>query len=161
VTLHVGHLPYMHMNQMIKTAAERHGSLTVVDWNLYSQAHEEWFQDDGVHLLRDGADAMATLLRNALARLNVPRVVPPEILTTKLPWAKVGRTYAARLVARGGHGPYRWTSMARLPMHIRLTPDGLLGGVVRARPGTVDVSFRVSDTEGASSTRRFILRVRR
>ena len=34
--------------------AEASRGLTVIDWNVYSRSHPEWFQDDGLHLLAGG-----------------------------------------------------------------------------------------------------------
>ncbi len=53
----------------------RHPTLTVVDWNLYSRSHPDWFQPDGLHLTDVGAIAMATLLHRSLDELGL--VVAP------------------------------------------------------------------------------------
>ena len=65
------------MNDAIRAAATRHPEMTIVDWNLYSRSHPEWFQTDGLHLNGAGATAMATLLHQALSDLGIPAVLAP------------------------------------------------------------------------------------
>jgi len=66
LTLRAAHHGYVNMNDDIEAAAKQHPELTVVDWNVYSRSHPDWFQDDGLHLLHSGADAMATLIHQTL-----------------------------------------------------------------------------------------------
>ena len=56
------------MNDVLRDVATRHPELTIVDWNLYSRSHPDWFQDDGLHLGYDGAVAMATLIHATLVK---------------------------------------------------------------------------------------------
>ena len=51
LTLRAAHHPYIGMNDEIVAAAAKHPEVTVIDWNLYSRSHPEWFQDDGLHML--------------------------------------------------------------------------------------------------------------
>ena len=58
LTLRAAHHPYIGMNDEIVAAAAKHPEVTVIDWNVYSRSHPEWFQDDGLHMLvgRRGGD---------------------------------------------------------------------------------------------------------
>jgi lysophospholipase L1-like esterase len=154
---------YQSMNDDIRAAAARHPEMTVVDWNLYSRSHPDWFQPDGLHLQAAGAEAMATLFHKSLVGLGIP-VAPPAakliIPREVLPVGTVGRAYAARLVARGGAQPYRWSrALGTLPAGLRLERGGQIRGTPRA-VGTFGVIVRATDARGSSTTRRFILRVR-
>src|SRR3982751_4386500 len=150
------------MNDDIETAARQHPELTVVDWNVYSRSHPDWFQPDGLHLLGGGAEALATLLHSALEDLDVPLPPPPPIAvaTAKLPDAREGSPCLVSLAARGGSAPYRWSSAARLPRGLHLTAAGRLSGVARVAPGTFVLRLRVVDAAGAAAAARFALRIR-
>ena len=166
-TLRAAHHGYLTMNDAIEAAAAHHPELTVVDWNLYSRSHPDWFQADGLHLYGEGAQRMATLFHSDLAKLGIPvKASPPptpriplQIVRSDLPAATSGKAFAARLTARGGRAPYRWSRGAVFPSWLRLTARGVLTGTVRARPGRLVVAVRVTDAKGASATRRLILRV--
>jgi hypothetical protein len=151
---------YLTMNDDIRTAAERHPEMTVVDWNLYSRSHPDWFVEDGPHLYGFGARAMATLFHKALVDAGVVPAPPPvQIVTARLPDAREGRPYSARLVARGGVPPYRWSRAAPLPRGLLLAA-GRLSGRPAARPGTYALRLRVLDSQGHAATRSLVLRVR-
>ena len=100
---------YIGMNQILAAAAARHPQLTVIDWEGYSHDHYSWFQGDGIHLVYDGAVAMATLFNAAIKQAlapaqQQPHPPPVEALTiagSPLPVAHVGRPYSARLAAKG------------------------------------------------------------
>jgi hypothetical protein len=157
-TLRAARHPYLTMNDAIKAAAARHPEMTVVDWNVYSRSHPDWFQDDGIHLNVVGVGWMATLFRRALLDLKIP--LPPVVVATaRLPDARLGRAYASQLVARGGLAPYRW-SFKRLPAGVHASAAGRLSGAPRGRAGTYAVSVRVVDALGDAVTRVFRLRVR-
>lgn len=153
------------MNDAIEAAAARHSELTVVDWNVYSRSHPDWFQQDGLHLGYDGAVAMATLFHSALEKLGIPveprrlPVAALQVTTRRLPPAVSGKPYSVRLTARGGRPPYRWARAAPFPPWLRLTQGGRLAGTARARPATLVVAVRVTDASGASASRRLALRV--
>ena len=51
LTLRAARHPYLTMNDDIAQAAARHPQVSVVDWNVYSRSHPDWFQTDGLHLL--------------------------------------------------------------------------------------------------------------
>src|SRR5579871_5116917 len=41
---------YVQMNRVLAAAAKQQPAVRLVDWNLDSRNHPEWFQDDGEHL---------------------------------------------------------------------------------------------------------------
>ncbi len=163
VTLRAERESYLRMNDDVREAADRHPEVTVVDWNLYSRSHPDWFQDDGLHLNSDGALALATLMHRSLDRLGLvtaPAASRPKITTKTLPRAGVGRPYRARLRASGGSRPLTWRRTAGvLPAGVRLRRDGTLVGTPRAA-GRLTATLRATDVLGRSSSRRFVLLVR-
>ncbi len=98
LTLRAARHPYLTMNDDIEAAAQKHPELTVVDWNVYSRSHPDWFQSDGLHLLGPGSEAMATLIHQALLDAHVA-APPPHITTAALPAAH--RAEAVPREARG------------------------------------------------------------
>jgi hypothetical protein len=155
---------YIGMNQMLAAAAERYPQITVVDWESYSRTHYEWFQGDGIHLVYDGAVAMATLLNSSIKEALDPpppqRAAPPTIRSTPLPVAHVGRPYSARLAADGGDGPYSWRlTSGLLPTGLHLLADGQITGTPR-RPGRLTLVVQAVDGLGAKAVRRETLVIR-
>lgn len=160
LTLRAAHHPYVNMNADIVAAAAKHPDVTVVDWNVYSRSHPDWFQDDGLHLLGPGADAMATLIHQSLLDDGVA-VKPAQITTAALPAAHRGRPYAAKLQATLGLAPYRWSLLARAPKGLHLEADGRIVGKPLAKPGTYVLNVRVKDSGGSFDVRRLTLRITR
>ncbi len=162
LTLRAERQSYLNMNDVIRAAATRHPELTAVDWNLYSRSHPEWFQPDGLHLTDVGAIAMATLLHRSLDELGLvaaPAVQSLQIVTKRLPTARVGRPYATRLTASGGSRPFRWArTTGAIPVGLRLWRDGRLTGTPRIA-GRRLITLRVMDLGGRSATRRFLLTI--
>jgi hypothetical protein len=151
---------YANMNDDIWAAAKRHPEMTVVDWNFYSHAHPDWFQPDGLHLNSRGALAMSTLTHRALDNLGLVTHPPLAIVARKLPGARIGRSYSARLAATGGSQPIRWSRAAgALPAGIRLSSSGRLTGTPSVA-GRRDVTLRAVDAKGQAVTRRFSILVR-
>ena len=159
LTLRAAHHPYINMNDDIQTAAKQHPELSVVDWNVYSRSHPDWFQDDGLHLLQPGADAMATLIHQSLLTGGIA-LKPVQVTTTVLPAARRGKPYAAKLAATSGLAPYRWSLLARAPKGIHLEADGRIFGRALAKPGAYVLSVRVKDAAGSLAVRRLTLRVK-
>ena len=162
VNLRASRHSYLTMNDDILTAAARDPRMIVVDWNLYSRSHPDWFQPDEVHLTVAGAVALATLLHTTLVQLQPakkPAATPVRIVTAYLPDARKGKPYAARLAASGGKPPYFWSLPQRLPRALRLRPGGWIGGTPR-RQGAFTFALRVSDSAGTRATRYLRLRVR-
>jgi lysophospholipase L1-like esterase len=167
-TLHTAYHSYLTMNDAIFAAAARHPEMTVVDWNVYSLGHPEWFQSDNLHLNAAGAEAMASLIHRALVQLGIPvpekppPTSPPKLHVTSfgLPDAVQHRPYATLLHAVGGTPPYRWSPRSPLPAGLKLSPTGRLGGVPRGRTGIFRLVLRVADAAHRSAKGRVFLRVR-
>lgn len=161
VTLRAERQSYLAMNDMIRAAAARHPELTVADWNLYSRSHPDWFQPDGLHLGWQGARAMATLLRTTLMELGIVTEPVPKlkVAAAAVAGGKEGERFSARLVARGGTAPYRWTrASGAIPAGLRLTAAGRLTGTPTAA-GRFTFVVRVTDSARTSATRRLVVRV--
>jgi Putative Ig domain len=158
LTLRAARHPYLTMNAALESAAENHPDLTIVDWNVYSRSHPDWFQSDGIHLDYAGAVAMATLIHKALEKAGVaaPDV---RVKTSRLPAAIKGAAYSARLVGAAGIAPYRWSLLERAPAGLHLEANGTVRGRPRVAPGAYTFNVRITDSTGAASTRRLTLRV--
>jgi hypothetical protein len=147
-------------NAEIEAAAQKHHEVTVVDWNMYSRSHPEWFQKDGIHLLAAGSEAMATLVHKRLLQAGVA-VPPPRVVTRTLPRARVGRTYSVTVRARAGLKPYRFAVLGHVPLGLHMRGNGTLTGTPRRADahGVYTLVFRVSDASGQVGTRKLLLRV--
>jgi hypothetical protein len=158
LTLRAARHPYLTMNDDLQAAAQKHPELTLVDWNVYSRSHPDWFQSDGLHLLNEGALQMATLVHKALLSAGAA-APPPRVVTKALPLAHRGEPYRAKLRAVAGNAPYAWSLLERAPAGIHLTPAGLVDGTPRAKPGRYTFNVRVEDAAGSLETRRLTLRI--
>lgn len=158
LTLRAARHPYLSMNDDIAQAAAKHPQVTVVDWNVYSRSHPDWFQADGLHLLGPGAEGMATLVHKSLLTAGVA-AKPARITTTALPVAHRGKAYKAKLAATEGVTPYRWSLLERAPLGIHLESNGAVIGTPRAKPGRYAFNVRVRDAIGSLATRRLTLRI--
>lgn len=159
LTLRAAHHPYVNMNDDIVNAAKNHPEMNVVDWNVYSRSHPDWFQDDGLHLLEPGSIAMAGLIHQTLLDEGVA-LKPVQVATTALPAASHGKTYATRLAASNGLAPYRWSLLARAPKGLHLRADGRIMGKPLVKPGRYVLNVRVKDSALSFDTRRLTLRVK-
>ena len=157
VNMHEWQQQYVGMNATLVAAAKSHPEMTVVDWNAYSRYHYSWFQSDGIHLVHDGAMAIATLLHQEI----LEALAPPLVVTTeRLPTARVGIPYSTHLAASGGIGPYTWRLLSGpLPRGLRLLADGTVVGTPR-RAGLLRLLFRVTDSGGHTATRSKTLVIR-
>jgi hypothetical protein len=162
LTLRADRTSYLSMNDVIRAAATRHPELTVVDWNLFSRSHPDWFQDDGLHLNGEGALMMASLVHRTLDELGLvsrPPAANLAITTRTLPPARVGHPYKARVTATGGTRPIVWTVKAgALPAGLHLTRDGWLRGTPKAA-GRPAATLRATDSARRTVARRFVLAV--
>jgi hypothetical protein len=158
LTLRAAHHPYVNMNDDIAAAAKSHPELSVIDWNVYSRSHADWFQDDGLHLLQPGADAMAALIHKTLLDDGVA-LRPVQVYTTALPSARRGKTYAAKLQASNGLAPYHWSLLQRAPKGLHLEADGRIIGKPLAKPGLYAFNVRVKDSADSFDVRRLTLRI--
>ena len=162
LTLRAERQSYLRMNDVIREASTRDPKLTVVDWNLYSRSHPEWFQPDGLHLLRDGAIAMASLVHGKLDDLGLvatPTRRALAIATTRLPAGHIGDRYFVRLRTTGGTAPIRWVrAQGAIPAGLTLRRDGVLSGSPRVA-GKRSLLLRATESGGRSVARRFTITV--
>jgi len=160
LTMRAAHHPYINMNDEINAAAASHPNMSVIDWNVYSRSHPEWFQADGLHLLSPGAQAMAGLIHDKLVAAGVA-APPVRVKTTALPAATRLHTYRSRLAAAGGIAPYTWSLTGRLPVGLHLRSSGLISGEPRGTSrGVFTLVVRVKDAVGQTVTRKLLLRLR-
>ena len=160
LTMRAAHHPYINMNDEIDAAAASHPNMTVIDWNVYSRSHPEWFQADGIHLLAGGSRALAGLIHDKLVAAGIA-VPPVRVKTTALPTAKRLHAYRSSLAAAGGIRPYTWSLTGRLPAGLHLRGTGVLSGAPRgAKRGVYTVVVRVKDAVGQTGTRKLLLRLR-
>lgn len=143
------------MNKDLAAVALRHPEVTIIDWNGYARDNWSWFQGDAIHLTHEGAMQMAKLFRTAIDKT----IDPVVIVNDSLPDARVGRPYAANLVARGGEPPYAWRVVGgALPKGLHLRPGGSIDGVAR-RGAKVQIVVRALDGRGIWATKPEVLRV--
>lgn len=159
LTLRAAHHGYITMNDDIEAAAKNHPELRVIDWNLYSRSHPDWFQADGLHLLGPGSEAMATLIHKTLLDDGVA-LKPVQVTTAALPAARRGKAYAVKLQGSAGLAPYRWSLLARAPKGLHLEADGRIIGKPLAKPGVYVLNVRVKDAAGSIDDRRLPLRIK-
>jgi hypothetical protein len=159
LTLRAAHHGYVNMNDDIVAAAQSDPQLSVIDWNVYSRSHPDWFQADGLHLLAPGSAAMATLIHQSLIDDGVA-ARPVQLVTKTLPVAHRARRYRATLRAASGDAPYRWSLLERAPRGIHLEATGAIIGKPLVKPGAYVLSVRVKDSDGSFDTRRITLRVK-
>jgi hypothetical protein len=159
LTLRAAHHGYVNMNDDIAAAAQSDPQLSVIDWNVYSRSHPDWFQADGLHLLTPGSAAMATLIHQSLIDDGVA-ARPVQLVTKTLPVAHRARRYRATLRAASGDAPYRWSLLERAPRGIHLEATGAIIGKPLVKPGAYVLNVRVKDSDGSFDTRRITLRVK-
>ena len=160
LTLRAAHHPYINMNDDITNAAQHHPELSVIDWNVYSRSHPDWFQADGLHLLGPGAAAMAGLIHQTLLDDGIA-TKPVRVATTALPVAHRGKPYSTKLTAAAGVKPYAWSLLARAPKGLHLVASGAIIGKPIVQPGTYVLKVRVKDAAGSFDTHRLALRVKK
>src|SRR3954454_6863045 len=160
VNLRAARHPYVNMNVDIAAAAARDPKMTVIDWNVHSRSHPDWFQADGIHLLEPGTEAFATLIHDKLVDSGVA-VPPVRIKTVSLPAAKALKAYRMRLAAGSGQAPYTWSLAGHLPVGLHQRANGLLSGKPRGKhPGLFKVTVQVRDAVGQVDARTLVLRLR-
>ena len=122
--------------------------MSVIDWNVYSRSHPEWFQADGIHLLSPGSRAMAGLIHDKLVAAGVA-AQPVRVKTTALPTSAAAWRTARASPPRAGVGPYTWSLTGRLPAGLHLRGSGVISGAPRAtKRGVYTVVVRVKDAIG-------------
>ena len=160
LTLRAARHPALNMNQDIEDAAAAHPDLmSVIDWNVYSRSHPDWFQSDGLHLLGRGlgGDGDADPQDAPLRRCRRGAGARDD---ERAPGRASAGTRTRRGCARtAGVVPYRWSLLERAPAGIHLEANGLVTGKPRAKPGRYAFDVRVRDSSGYSATRKLTLRV--
>ncbi|HZT91236.1 MAG TPA: putative Ig domain-containing protein [Gaiellaceae bacterium] len=153
VNMHVWQQQYVQMNADLEAAAQAHPQLSIVDWASYSANRYSWFQGDGVHLVYDGAVAMATLLNQAILQALAPPPPPVRVVVSspRLPVARVGRAFAVHLGASGGSAPYRWRADTAFPRGVHLLANGTIEGRPRVA-GTFTLRVQATDADGHVGT---------
>lgn len=160
LTLRAAHHGYLTMNDDIVNAALHHPEMSVIDWNVYSRSHPEWFQADGLHLLAGGSEAMARLIHTSLLAAGIASR-PVRVVTTVLPLAHREKPYSARLAAAAGVAPFSWSLLERAPKGLHLEASGAIIGRPLVKAGTYVLNVRVKDAAGSFATQRLALRVKR
>ena len=111
-------------------------------------------------LVNDDARPSAVAGRSVKRSFTVAIAKPVAISTMRLGAAARGKRYAARLVAMGGNGTYRWArSSGSLPRGLSLSSTGRITGKA-ARKGTYRVVLLVRDSAGRRATHAFTFVVR-
>jgi hypothetical protein len=94
---------------------------------------------------------------------SVTLVVKPRLAITakRLPAARVGHAYKAKVATRGGVAGFRWSlASGKLPRGLKLgASTGTIAGKA-AGGGSYRITVRVRDSLGASSTKKLVLSVR-
>lgn len=101
---------------------------------------------------------------SALKDLELTVNAPPAISTpSPLPNAKVNDGYNVQLVATDGTPPYTWDQPAAptqaLPVGMTLNPSGKIGGKPGTPANSAQYQFKVTDANGASTTKTLELTV--
>jgi hypothetical protein len=156
VNLHEATPELAAMNRVLVAAAAQHPQVTLLDWNSYSQGHNDWFQTDLIHLTAGGGVGLATLIHAAVWTALAPPLVA---VLQPLPPAQVGRPYSALVRVAGGRPPYIWRAVSGpLPWGLHLRPDGRIDGTPR-KAGRVEVTLRASDSDNVTTFERQQIRV--
>ncbi len=151
--------PYAELNTILAQVVASYPQVTIVNWQADSLNRYSWFQSDGIHLVSEGAIALATLIHDALVHALA---APPPIVAhaPAVTVAQVGSRFTARLSATGGDAPFRWRVTGR-PLHcgLRLLANGVLTGTP-TRPGRITIDLLVSDALGESAPLQVVLMVK-
>jgi hypothetical protein len=81
-------------------------------------------------------------------------VLFPEIKVSSscpLPAGTAGVNYSQRLQATGGTAPYTWSTVGTLPVGLRMSPEGVLGGMPLSI-GPAQFRLRVADSRGQAAS---------
>jgi hypothetical protein len=86
--------------------------------------------------------------------LSITINTPPSITTSSLPNGTVGVAYTQTLAATGGTTPYTWgIASGTLPAGLALSSGGVISGTPTAAGGPSSVTFRMTDSGGATATK--------
>lgn len=155
--------PFARLNAILAQTVARYPQVTVVDWQAASLNRYSWFQSDGIHLVLEGAVALASLIHEAI--VDTPTAVPSAVapIVAHAPTAavaRVGRRFTVRLNATGGEAPLRWrVTGGPLGRGLHLLASGVLTGTP-TKAGRIPVNLLVTDVVGDYATVRLMLTVR-
>jgi hypothetical protein len=161
VTLEEFRDPWIGINKAIRVAPKRWSQLIVADWAPAAADKPTWFYD-GVHMNWEGGFAFADFLRPyVLQACGEPCAPPPplEVVTARLPSARVGKPYGVTVLTRGGALPLRW-SVLGLPRGLHLNDVGRISGIPRAA-GVSMLTFRLRDSRDQEATVNLLLGVQK
>jgi hypothetical protein len=149
--------PYAQLNTDLAQAVAKYPQVTIVDWRDDSLNRYSWFQSDGVHLVLQGAVALATLINQSLvAALTPPLVAHAPAVTV----ARVGCKYTAHLGVTGGRGPFQWRVTGQpLGRGLHLLAGGVLTGTPK-QAGRFRIHLQVSDSSGSVAVLQLMLTIR-
>ncbi len=150
--------PYAQLNTILAQVVARYPQVTIVDWQADSLNRYAWFQSDGIHLVLEGAIALATLIHDSLVHALAPPPIVASAPTVTV--AQVGSKFTARLSVTGGDGPFRWcVTGGPLGRGLHLLANGVLTGTP-TRPGQIRIDLLVSDALGDSTALHLVLTVK-
>jgi hypothetical protein len=135
---------YGSHNNELASAAQRHPSLRILDWDGFTTNQPSWFAADGIHLSLAGANGLATFIKNALdAEPKIGRCRAVNALT-----GTVGSAGTPPAPSTNGSG-----FVPLVPKRVLDTRDPTLGGTAgmlgAGRTVSIDVSTIVpADTNG-------------
>jgi hypothetical protein len=156
---------YTRMNATLANVAKAYPQVSIVDWQALSLNRYSWFQGDGIHLVHDGAIALATLIHDSIVRALAPPPPPPTfdplvVDPPRLSAVQVGERFSMRLDVSGGEAPYRWrVTSGPLPRGVHLLANGVLTGKP-ARAGRIRLALAVKDAAGDSAALRAVLTIK-
>jgi hypothetical protein len=152
--------PYAQLNSILAQVLAKYPQATIVDWQADSLNRYSWFQSDGIHLVLQGAVALATLIHQALVAALAPPTPKLVAHAPAVTVTRVGSKYAARLGVTGGKGPFRWRVTRRpLGCGLHLLANGVLTGTP-TKAGRFRIHFQVSDSRGEFATLQVVLTIR-
>ncbi len=95
----------VYNEELVAAAAASDGYLQVADWTTHSDGFSSWFESDGVHLTRQGVDALTTFIADTVARVlggaNVSPAAAPWTVLSPGAEGEVVATVQEALIAAG------------------------------------------------------------
>ena len=134
---------YERHNAELVSAATRHPSLQILDWNGSTAGRSSWFTGDGIHLTTTGAVGLAQYVVEALARQPLGRCRAAVASTGDV--VEDANLPAAPAGAPGGFTPAR-------PVRVLDTRDPQLGGAQGKVGAGRTVSVGVGDIVASGAT---------
>lgn len=135
---------YESHNSELASAAQRHSSLRVLDWDAFTVNQSSWFASDGIHLSVAGAIGLGNFIKNALDAQPIGRCRASNALTGAVDG---GTTTTSPASQPTGFVPL-------VPRRVLDTRDPLLGGTAgmlgAGRTVSIDVSQIVPDDSAAA-----------